>query len=145
MSYDDYNSTSPRYIVRNDDKVYADLDLSLAKHPIYDDIRPLKDIAAVKNSVRNLILTNRGERPFQPNVGSGIFDLLFEHINVYNLQSVRASVEDMLYSYEPRINQISTIITPDRSGENGIIVSVNFNISGIASEQTMDFYLERLR
>jgi hypothetical protein len=60
MSYSDYNSSGATNISIPKDKVYADLDLGLTKHPVYNDIRALTDIDAVKNSVRNLLLTNKG-------------------------------------------------------------------------------------
>jgi hypothetical protein len=144
MSYSDYNATKSQYIVPSSDRVYSDLDLALTKHPVYDDIRPLTDIDAVKNSVRNLLLTNKGERPFQPNVGSGIFALLFEHANMYTYEAVRNNIQDMLYSYEPRINQVKVKIDANDE-KNEMHVTVGFNITGVASDETVDFYLERLR
>jgi len=144
MSYSDYNSGKSQLIVPSADKVFSDLDLSLTKHPVYDDIRPLTDLNAVKNAVKNLLLTNKGERPFRPNVGSDIFALLFEPDNVFTLESVRQSVQDMLYSYEPRINQVYVDIQ-NTSDENTINVTVGFNVTGIEQTETVDFYLERLR
>lgn len=144
MGYSDYNASKPNSIVPNSDRIYSDLDLALTKHPVYDDIRPLTDIDAVKNAVRNLLLTNKGERPFQPNVGSGIFDLLFEHANMYTFEGVRNSIQDMLYSYEPRINQVRVKIDGNDE-KNEMHVTVGFNVTGVANDATVDFYLERLR
>ena len=90
------------------------------------------------------LLTNKGERPFQPNVGSGIFDLLFEHANMYTFEGVRNSIQDMLYSYEPRINQVRVKIDGNDE-KNEMHVTVGFNVTGVANDATVDFYLERLR
>ena len=140
----DYNATHPQLITIRPERVYADLDLSFEKHPVYNDIRPVKDIDAVKNAVKNLLLTNKGERPFQPNLGSGLFDLLFEHNNPYTIQAVRSKVIDMLTSYEPRINQVRVSIK-DLPEDNAIHVKVGFNITSIIDNEEVEFYLERLR
>jgi phage baseplate assembly protein W len=144
MSTSDYNSNGASIINRRDDRVYSDLDLGFIKHPVYNDIMPLKDIDAVKQSVRNLLLTNRGERLFRPNLGSGVFDLLFEHANLFTFQAVRDNIKDMLSINEPRISQIAVDIKDD-SDKNAMAVKVKFNIVGVANNQSVDFYLERLR
>ena len=59
-------------------KGFSDLNLQMIPHPQKRDIIPLKDNAAVKNAVRNLLLTNFFERPFQPTVGANLRGLLFE-------------------------------------------------------------------
>ena len=97
-----------------------------------------------KTNLMMLLLTNKGERPFQPNVGSGIFALLFEHANMYTYEAVRNNIQDMLYSYEPRINQVKVKIDANDE-KNEMHVTVGFNITGVASDETVDFYLERLR
>lgn len=140
----DYNATHPQLITIRPERVYADLDLSFERHPVYNDIRPVKDIDAVKNSVKNLLLTNKGERPFQPKLGSGLFDLLFEHFNPYTIQGIRSKIKSMLQTYEPRINQVKVSLT-EKVEENAIHVKVGFNITNLANDQSVEFYLERLR
>ena len=143
MSYSDYNSGQSTIVVPNGNKTYSDLDLSLTKHPAYHDITPLQDIEAVKNSVRNLLLTNEGDRPFQPEVGSNLSALLFENLNPFTMESIRMNIKDMLNSFEPRINDIGVQI--DNNDFNSIRVTVTFNITGISQNESLDFYLERLR
>jgi phage baseplate assembly protein W len=145
MSYSDYNSSGATNISIPKDKVYADLDLGLTKHPVYNDIRALTDIDAVKNSVRNLLLTNKGERPFRPNVGSNLTQLLFEHANPFTYETIRQNISDMLQTYEPRINQVRVRIDELAPNENDIKVTVGFNITSVAAAQEVEFYLERLR
>ena len=140
----DYNKTHPQLISVSPNRVYADLDLAFERHPVYNDIRPLKDIEAVKNSVKNLLLTNKGERPFQPNLGSGITELLFEQYNPYTIDGLRSRIKNMLTAYEPRINQIKVSVQ-NREEENAVHVKVGFNITNIAANQSVEFYLERLR
>ena len=144
MSYSDYNSNGASIITPNSDKVYADLDLKLLLHPAYNDIRPVTEIDAIKNSVRNLILTNRGERPFQPDVGCGIFDLLFENTEPYTITQVRDNVQDMLAKFEPRVKSSNVKVNLSDDGHT-MNVTIEFTIGGVNSLQSIDFYLERLR
>ena len=141
MSTGQYNSST---VGITNNRVFSDLDLRFQQHPVYKDIVPLSDIDAVKQSVRNILFTNKGERLFQPSIGSGVFDLLFEHGDPLTFQAVRDNIKDILLSLEPRINQIQVQIE-DNLDRNEINVTVNFNITGVANNQSVDFYLERLR
>ena len=141
MSTGQYNSST---VGITNNRVYSDLDLKFNQHPVYKDIVPLSDVDAVKQSVRNILFTNKGERLFQPSIGSGVFDLLFEHADPLTFQAVRDNIKDILTTLEPRVNQIQVQIE-DNIDRNEIAVTVNFNITGVANNQSVDFYLERLR
>ena len=141
MSTGQYNSST---VGITNNRVFSDLDLKFHQHPVYKDIVPLSDIDAVKQSVRNILFTNKGERLFQPSIGSGVFDLLFEHADPLTFQAVRDNIKDILSVLEPRINQIQVQIEDDID-KNEIAVTVNFNVAGVANNESVDFYLERLR
>ena len=141
MSTGQYNSST---VGITNKRVYSDLDLKFNQHPVYKDIVPLSDVDAVKQSVRNILFTNKGERLFQPSIGSGVFDLLFEHADPLTFQAVRDNIKDILSVLEPRINQIQVQIEDDID-KNEIAVTVNFNVAGVANNESVDFYLERLR
>ena len=141
MSTGQYNSSA---VGITNNRVFSELDLKFPQHPVYKDIVPLSDIDAIKQSVRNILFTNKGERLFQPSIGSGVFDLLFEHADPLTFQAVRDSIKDILTTLEPRINQIQVQIK-DNIDRNDINVTVNFNITGVANNESVDFYLERLR
>lgn len=141
MSTGQYNSST---VGITNNRVYSDLDLKFNQHPVYKDIVPLSDVDAVKQSVRNILFTNKGERLFQPSIGSGVFDLLFEHADPLTFQAVRDNIKDILSVLEPRINQIQVQIEDDID-KNEIAVTVNFNVAGVANNESVDFYLERLR
>ena len=141
MSTGQYNSST---VGITNNRVFSDLDLKFQQHPVYKDIVPLSDIDAVKQSVRNILFTNKGERLFQPSIGSGVFDLLFEHADPLTFQAVRDNIKDILSVLEPRINQIQVQIEDDID-KNEIAVTINFNVAGVANNESVDFYLERLR
>jgi len=144
MSYDDYNSNGASIVSSSADKVFADLDLKFILHPAYKDIRPITELDAVKNAVRNLVVTNKGERLFQPNVGSGIFDLLFENSDPYTITMVRDQVSDLISAYEPRVGGTNVEVELSDDGNN-MHVTITYKITGIDPIQSIDFYLERLR
>ena len=144
MSTGQYNSSTVGITNRSNNRVFSDLDLKFQQHPVYKDIVPLSDIDAVKQSVRNILFTNKGERLFQPSIGSGVFDLLFEHADPLTFQAVRDNIKDILSVLEPRINQIQVQIEDDID-KNELAVTVNFNVAGVANNESVDFYLERLR
>ena len=74
--------------------VHADLNLTFIPNPITGDINPVKDIEAIKNSVKNLIMTNFQERPFQPEIGSGIRALLFEPVDTITAHELEEAIKD---------------------------------------------------
>ena len=82
-------------------QIYSDLDLLFTRKDT-KDVNILKDIAAVKRSVRNLVLMNHYEKPFHPEIGSGIREMLFENIDPITADVLSAKVSEVISTYEPR-------------------------------------------
>ena len=125
-------------------KPWSDLDLSLKIHPIRKDIIPLKDDAAIKNAVKNLLISNFYERPFQDDLGANLRGLLYEPADVITEIELRDNIYDVLSKYEPRISVTSIGIT-DLSDINSYNVTVYFNIKEYDSADTVEIVLRRLR
>lgn len=125
-------------------KPHRDLDLSLKIHPIRKDIIPLKDDAAIKNAVRNLIITNFYERPFGDDKGANLGGLLFEPAGYITEIRLRDNIERVLQKYEPRI-QTGVITIFDNADENAYNVIVNFRIKEFDSNSSVELVLRRLR
>ena len=125
-------------------KPWSDLDLSLKIHPIRKDIIPLRDDAAIKNAVKNLLISNFYERPFQDDLGANLRGLLYEPADVITEIELRDNIYDVLSKYEPRISVISIGIT-DLSDINAYNVTVYFNIKEYDSADEVDIVLRRLR
>lgn len=123
---------------------YADFDLSLTLHPDFKDITPLVDVDAVKSSVKNLILTNSFERPFQHEIGAGVSSLLFENNNRFTSFLLKQAITDTLSKYEPRVDSVQVSVT-DNSDENRYDVTITFRV--IALDQSVEVFikLERVR
>ena len=84
-------------------KGWRDLDLSLTLHPIRKDIMPLKDDNAIKNSVKNLLISNFYERPFSRDVGANLRALLFEPADSITKIALKDNIRRVIRKYEPRV------------------------------------------
>ena len=125
-------------------KPWSDLDLSLKIHPIRKDIIPLKDDAAIKNAVKNLLISNFYERPFQDDLGANLRGLLYEPADVITEIELRDNIREVLTKYEPRIS-VTNIVIRDNSQANEYGITVNFNIKEYDSASGVEIVLRRLR
>lgn len=125
-------------------KPWRDLDLSLKIHPIRKDIIPLKDDAAIKNAVKNLLITNFFERPFQDDLGANLRGLLFEPAGFITEIQLRDNIRNVLNKYEPRV-RVTNINITDNSDTNSYIIQVNFLIKEYDTEASVEIILRRLR
>ena len=121
---------------------YRDLSLTFLKHPGTNDVRPLKDIEAVKNSVKNLILTNFGERPFRPGIGSNVIYQLFEPGGPFTAH--KTQIATCLSEYEPRVNGV-TIDVFDDLDRNAYKIRLQYNVISLNQQVETSFFLRRLR
>ena len=123
---------------------FVDLDLNFMIHPIRKDINTHKAEYAVINSVKNLILTNHFERPFQPEVGSNIRRLLFENVDVIFAAQLEREIEETVNNFEPRV-QVSSITAIPSLDENGYKVIMEFFVINNPDPIKINFFLERIR
>jgi len=125
-------------------KGWADLNLKLTRHPIRKDIIPLKDDEAIKNSVKNLVLTNFFERPFQPQVGANLRGLLFEPADAITKYELSDGIKQVLVDYEPRI-RVTRVGIEDESDRNAYRITVHFQIIEMDLNTEVEIVLQRLR
>jgi len=139
-SYDASSTNKSKKSVRT----YKDLDLDFTRHPVTNDVVKIEDVDAVKRSVRNLINTNFYERPFHPELGCGIRELLFENFTPLTGIFIRRKVQEVLDNYEPRarVSGISVNEQPDR---NAIDVQVNFYVLNLPNPVSVTTTLQRIR
>ena len=124
---------------------YSDLDLFFTRKTSTSDVNKLTDVLAVKRAVRNLVLMNHYEKPFHPEIGSGIREMLFENMTPITAILIAKKVEDVINNYEPRADLVGVIATPDLDN-NSYKLNIEFYIVNVPSEiQTVDILLERLR
>jgi len=125
-------------------KPWRDLDLSLKIHPIRKDIIPLKDDAAIKNAVKNLLVSNFYERPFQDDLGANLRGLLFEPAGLITTLNIKDNIKTVLRKYEPRV-AVTSISVNNLENENSYQIIVNFNIKEYDSASGVEIVLRRLR
>ena len=123
---------------------WTDLDLDFTAHPVTKDIVLKKDVEAVKRSIRILLLTNRYERPFQPEIDGGVTRHLFELATPHTIHNIESVVRNCIYNHEPRAEVIDVFVTgaPDNNGFN---VSIHFRVINTPDPVTVELFLERLR
>lgn len=130
--------------ISSSSRQYTDLDLNFLIHPVRKDINKHKDEMAVINSIKNLMMTNHYERPFQPDLGSNVRRLLFENLDKITAISMEREIRQVVENYEPRA-QIKTLdILPDVDN-NGFSVRMEFYIMNMSDPVTINFFLERVR
>jgi phage baseplate assembly protein W len=145
QNYSDYNVTDTISAVVSKKDLYTDLDLSLILDGVTGgDIIPLTDIDAVVYAVKNLVLTNFNERPFQPNVGGNISGMLFEPADRLTIASLRNAIHYILERYEPRIDSVAVDVVDD-SDNNRYGVTISFRVIVPNRSVDMTLYLQRLR
>ena len=145
MAYSDKSATSTvtvSTVARK--KTWSDLDLTLAKHPIKKDIMPLKDDNAIQNAVKNLVLSNFYERPFQHDKGANLVALLFEPANPFTALEIEESIKEVLSLYEKRI-RVGKIKCKDQVDRNTWNVEINYTIKSFGVPSKIDIVLKRLR
>ena len=124
--------------------LYQDFKKTLEKSPVSADLTLLKDEDAVKESIRNLILTDRGERLMQPNLGGNITAMLFENITPAVLVLIQSQVRTTIELYEPRAELIDVIATSNID-DNAVRVQITFYITNVQQPIALDVFLERTR
>ena len=124
---------------------YKDLDLFFDKKNVSKDITKITDIAAVKRSIRNLVLTNHYEKPFHLEIGSGVRDMLFEPMSTLTAHVLTKKIEDVIENFEPRAKIIGVSAQPNLD-RNEYQVTINFFILNAPTELVdLTLFLERLR
>ncbi len=125
-------------------KQWTDLDLNLALHPIRKDIIPLKDDQAIRYAVRNLLVTNFYEKPFNLGVGANLRALLFEPADAITKQTLRKNIIRAIKAGEQRVDIVFVNIV-DEPDNNSYRILVKFRIKEFDTTDDVEIVLRRLR
>ena len=124
---------------------YVDLDLFFGKKTSNRDISDVTDVQAVKRSIRNLVLLNTFEKPFHPEIASGVRDMLFELMTPVTAALLARQVQDVIEYFEPRARLVGVRAIPDYD-KNSYSVTVEFYVVNTPTELVdLTIFLERLR
>jgi uncharacterized protein len=124
--------------------LYSDFHKDLTINPISKDLAVKKDEEAVKESLKNLLLTDQGERLFQPNLGSDIRATLFENNTPMVIKLLEEKVRSVINNFEPRVNIIEIIIKSEYD-EDRIQITIYFNVRNVNAPLSVTVFLERTR
>jgi phage baseplate assembly protein W len=124
---------------------YRDLDLFFSRKSVSNDVNKVTDITAIKRSIRNLVLTNHYEKPFHPEIGSGVRDILFEPMTPFIAHILTMKIQDVIENFEPRAKVINISARPDID-RNEYELTIQFFVVNAPTELVdLTLMLERLR
>ena len=134
------NNSSDRSV-----RQYTDLDLFFGKKSSNNDVSEVTDVQAVKRSIRNLVLLNIYEKPFHPEISSGVGDMLFELMTPVTAAILARKIQDVIENFEPRARLVGVRSIPDYD-RNSYTVSIEFYVVNTPTELVeLTIFLERLR
>jgi len=125
-------------------KIYSDLDLTFTRNPATGDVSMSYDEQSVIRSVRNLLMTNFYERPFQPTLGSNLNAFLFEQISAITASSIETEIKNVVNNFEPRVS-IDNVEVVAIEDANAFYVNLSFFIGNNTSPSEVNILLERTR
>lgn len=123
---------------------YSDIDLSFKANPMTGDVRKKQDAESIKQSLKTLLFTNQGERPFQPNLYGGLNDLLFEPLDSITTDILKDQIRIVIGNNEPRISIIDIEIIENPS-DNSLEITLKFNMQNVLGPQTISLIISRTR
>ena len=126
-------------------QTFKDLSVTFKKHPVTDDLVQVKDKAAIVQAIQSILLTRKGERPFQPNLGCDVQNMLFEPLDFASAGTIKQEIREAINRYERRVSVTLIQCEPDFDN-NGYNVEVEYTIVGRDDiPVAVEFILERTR
>ena len=123
-------------------KSFKDLNVSFARNIFTDDVSSVTNENSIKQSIKNLILTVPGEKPFSPLVGSRVYELLFEPLDPFTIDSIHEEIINTITNHEERVELINVDVTPIYEN-NKIHVTVEYQVIGVPILEAITFVLQK--
>ena len=124
---------------------FKDLSMSFKKNPLNDDLIGLKNANAIARSIKNIVFTFPGEKPFNESFGSRVSRLLFDNFDDLTASNIKDEIETSIRRFEPRVRLRSVQTTPDFAG-NAFDVQIIYDIIGAdVPAQQLEFVLQPTR
>jgi phage baseplate assembly protein W len=125
-------------------QTFKDLSITFKKHPVSNDLVTVKDNAAIAQSIAVLLQSSKGERLFQPELGSDLREMLFEPLDFGTAALIKSKINDCIGRYEPRVTIKDILCFPDEQND-GYSVELYYTITGNDRPVTATFFLARTR
>jgi phage baseplate assembly protein W len=123
---------------------YRDLDLNFNRHPLTNDVTQFTESESVKRALRNLLTIKRYEKPFHPEISSGIYDSLFENPSSLHLDAMKTVISHLIKKYERRVSLYDVAILPNLDG-NSFSVTLTYSIVNVQTPFNFTFNITRNR
>ena len=120
---------------------FKDISMTFKTNPLNGDLIALKDVSAISRSLKNIVLTGRGEKFFDPDFGSGVSESLFENLDEVTALNIKDEIEYSIANYEPRVELIDVDVIPDYDGNQYYVVIVYIIIGIDIPPQQLEFAL----
>ena len=129
--------------------VYRDISLYFTPNPVSGDVTQITDVQDIKRSVRNLVLTNRWDRPFHPEIASRVREALFDMFTPVTINIIRNAIEDVLRIYEPRVDVTDVVVEDPEfnyQDQNTLPIKIFFTLKNAPETlENVNVVLERIR
>lgn len=123
---------------------WSDLDLNFGINPATKDIRKKVGENAIKQSIKNLLMTNKGEKPFQPEVFGGLYSYLFDPLHPFTASSMEQNIENVINTFEPRV-RVDEVRVEENGAQDGYDIIIVFTLINTEQLIRVEFFLERLK
>lgn len=124
-------------------KSFKDLSMSFSRNRFTDDVSSVTNENSIKQAIKNLILTVPGEKPFQPLVGSRVYELLFEPLDPFTVDAIQDEIINTITQHEKRVQLVNVDVTPIYEN-NKINVTVEYQVIGVPIIEEITFVLQQL-
>jgi len=125
-------------------RAFKDIGLDFLPHPATGDIVKVTDDNAIQQSLRSLIMTKNYERPFHPEIGCQVNNLMFENLDFVTSNIIKRTISDTIDNFEPRVKVINIEVIPLDSN-NAIRINIEYTIVNTNVQETFTTILQRLR
>lgn len=125
-------------------RTFTDLDLNFLSHPRTEDVTVKYDEEAIKQSIKNLVMTRNYERPFRSDIGCQVMTLLFEPASPILIDLLEKTISDTIINYEPRVDLMKVAVQYKESALT-VNVDIVFRIKNTQTPVSVNIILERTR
>lgn len=125
-------------------RLYSDFNLNFKPHPLTGDLQMKYGEDSIKQAVHNLIMLNRYEKPFRPEISGEVRELLFEPMNNATAIAIRSKIEFILRQFEPRIKLVDVVVEPSYEKQR-YDITIKYTILNTLSSVEQKIFLQRVR
>jgi phage baseplate assembly protein W len=121
---------------------FSDITINLDVHPNTGDLIRVTNENSIKKQMKNLLLTNKYERPFMPSYGCSLKSVLFDNLTDQTALVIKDVITEAIKNHMPHVRLLATKVDPI---EQGVMIEIVFSALNIEGEQSLSFYLDRVR